>query len=91
MSRHAGAARRSPMALLLLLLLLSIGAASAAGAPPSAIRLGEPSLVGNGRYTAWTLAALPNPQRGGAMDLRDGLKGCSGTNRVRGLLFELPR
>jgi hypothetical protein len=69
MSRHAGAARRSPMALLLLLLLLSIGAASAAGAPPSAIRLGEPSLVGNGRYTAWTLAALPNPQRGGAMDL----------------------
>ena len=59
------------MALLLLLLLLSIGAASAAGAPPSAIRLGEPSLVGNGRYTAWTLAALPNPQRGGAMDLLD--------------------
>ena len=53
---------------MLLPVLLSIRAASA-GAAPSAIRVGEPSLVGSGRYTAWTLAALPNPQRGGAMDL----------------------
>ena len=55
---------------MLLLLLLSIRAASV-GTAPSAIHVGEPSLVGNGRYTAWTLAALPNPQRGGAMDLLD--------------------
>ena len=59
--------------LLLLLLLLSISAisitAASTGVTPSAIRVGTPSLVGNGRYTAWTLVALPNPQRGGAMDL----------------------
>jgi hypothetical protein len=60
--------RRRAQQTMLLPLLLSIRAANA-DAPPSAIRVGEPSLVGSGRYTAWTLAALPNPQRGGAMDL----------------------
>ncbi len=45
-------------------------AATTAGVPlPSGIHVGEASFVGHGHYTAWTLAALPNPQRGGAMDL----------------------
>ena len=41
---------------------------SASAASPTGFRLGAPVLVGPGRYSAWTLAALPNPQRD-AMDL----------------------
>ena len=50
------------------MLPLVAAVSSASAASPTGFRLGAPVLVGPGRYSAWTLAALPNPQRA-AMDL----------------------